>query len=167
MNCPRCHSSSTTEQEGRTVQGFRRFTASRLGDSPRPCCIEAFGCGTRGIGIEKVNSSPLHRPVHAGNVSSATAYAYGTPSLDDRRNTEIAIAVRILNDMLDLGRPDFCPRRVIIETPGKGLPRPKSPRCNKVAIWSWRTARRAACAPWSPFRSYRRLEASGLSGSCR
>jgi hypothetical protein len=25
---------------------------------------------------------------------------------DDRRNTEIAIAVRILNHMLDLGRPD-------------------------------------------------------------
>src|SRR4051794_9915592 len=25
MNCPHCHSSSTTEQEGRTVHGFRRF----------------------------------------------------------------------------------------------------------------------------------------------
>ena len=25
MNCPHCHSSSTTEREGRTVHGFRRF----------------------------------------------------------------------------------------------------------------------------------------------
>jgi hypothetical protein len=24
MNCPHCHSSSTTEREGRTVHGFRR-----------------------------------------------------------------------------------------------------------------------------------------------
>ena len=25
MNCPHCHSSSTTEREGRTVHGFRRY----------------------------------------------------------------------------------------------------------------------------------------------
>src|SRR3954471_9021762 len=31
MNCPHCHSSSTTEQEGRTVQGFRRFRCRDCG----------------------------------------------------------------------------------------------------------------------------------------
>jgi putative transposase len=32
MNCPHCHSSSTSEREGRTVHGFRRF---RCGDCGR------------------------------------------------------------------------------------------------------------------------------------
>ena len=49
---------------------------------------------------------------------------------EDRRTTEIAIAVRILNHMLDLGRR---PHRVI-RTPGKGFRRLKSPRCNKVPL---------------------------------
>src|SRR3954466_5112967 len=31
MNCPHCHSSSTTEQEGRTVHGFRRFRCRECG----------------------------------------------------------------------------------------------------------------------------------------
>jgi putative transposase len=31
MNCPHCHSSSTTEQEGRTVHGFRRFRCRDCG----------------------------------------------------------------------------------------------------------------------------------------
>src|ERR687890_1983575 len=31
MDCPHCHSSSTTEREGRTVQGFRRFWCRECG----------------------------------------------------------------------------------------------------------------------------------------
>ena len=31
MNCPHCHSSSTTEREGRTVHGFRRFRCRDCG----------------------------------------------------------------------------------------------------------------------------------------
>jgi len=31
MNCPHCQSSSTTEQEGRTVHGFRRFRCRDCG----------------------------------------------------------------------------------------------------------------------------------------
>src|SRR4029450_3229357 len=31
MDCPHCHSSSTTEQEGRTVHGFRRFRCRECG----------------------------------------------------------------------------------------------------------------------------------------
>jgi putative transposase len=31
MDCPRCHSSSTTEREGRTVHGFRRFRCRDCG----------------------------------------------------------------------------------------------------------------------------------------
>src|SRR4051812_48616872 len=31
MDCPHCHSSSTTEQEGRTVHGFRRFRCRDCG----------------------------------------------------------------------------------------------------------------------------------------
>jgi transposase-like protein len=31
MNCPHCHSSSTTEREGRTVQGCRRFQCRACG----------------------------------------------------------------------------------------------------------------------------------------
>jgi transposase-like protein len=31
MNCPHCQSSSTTEQEGRTVHGFRRFRCRECG----------------------------------------------------------------------------------------------------------------------------------------
>src|SRR5918995_412716 len=31
MDCPHCHSSSTTEREGRTVQGFRRFRCRGCG----------------------------------------------------------------------------------------------------------------------------------------
>ena len=31
MNCPHCHSSSTTEREGRTVHGFRRFRCRECG----------------------------------------------------------------------------------------------------------------------------------------
>jgi putative transposase len=31
MDCPHCHSSSTTEREGRTVQGFRRFRCRDCG----------------------------------------------------------------------------------------------------------------------------------------
>ena len=31
MNCPHCHSSSTTEQEGRTVHGSRRFRCRDCG----------------------------------------------------------------------------------------------------------------------------------------
>jgi hypothetical protein len=31
MDCPHCHSSSTTEREGRTVHGFRRFRCRDCG----------------------------------------------------------------------------------------------------------------------------------------
>jgi transposase-like protein len=31
MDCPHCHSSSTTEREGRTVHGFRRFRCRECG----------------------------------------------------------------------------------------------------------------------------------------
>src|SRR3954463_13850482 len=31
MNCPHCRSSSTTEREGRTVHGFRRFRCRKCG----------------------------------------------------------------------------------------------------------------------------------------
>ena len=31
MDCPHCHSLSTTEREGRTVQGFRRFRCRECG----------------------------------------------------------------------------------------------------------------------------------------
>ena len=31
MNCPHCHSSSTREREGRTVQGCRRFQCRHCG----------------------------------------------------------------------------------------------------------------------------------------
>ncbi len=31
MNCPHCHSSSTTEREDRTVHGFRRFRCRECG----------------------------------------------------------------------------------------------------------------------------------------
>jgi putative transposase len=31
MDCPHCQSSSTTEQEGRTVHGFRRFRCRECG----------------------------------------------------------------------------------------------------------------------------------------
>jgi putative transposase len=31
MDCPHCHSSLTTEQEGRTVHGFRRFRCRECG----------------------------------------------------------------------------------------------------------------------------------------
>src|SRR5512132_2758514 len=31
MNCPHCHSSSTSEREGRTVHGFRRFRCRECG----------------------------------------------------------------------------------------------------------------------------------------
>jgi putative transposase len=31
MDCPHCHSSSTREREGRTVQGFRRFRCRDCG----------------------------------------------------------------------------------------------------------------------------------------
>ena len=31
MNCPYCHSSSTTEREGRTVHDFRRFRCRECG----------------------------------------------------------------------------------------------------------------------------------------
>src|SRR3954467_3361650 len=31
MNCPHCHSSSTTEREGRTFHGFRRFRCQNCG----------------------------------------------------------------------------------------------------------------------------------------
>ena len=31
MNCPHCHSSLTSEQEGRTVHGFRRFRCRECG----------------------------------------------------------------------------------------------------------------------------------------
>src|SRR4051794_39485384 len=35
MNCPHCQSSSTTEQEGRTVHGFRCFRCFRCRDCGR------------------------------------------------------------------------------------------------------------------------------------
>ena len=52
----------------------------------------------------------------AGNASSATPCAFRT---EDRRTTEIAIAVRSLNHMLDL---DLLRPRRVISTLGKGRP---------------------------------------------
>ena len=91
MNCPHCQSSSTREQEGRIVQGFRRFGCQdcrrRFNERTGTALRVLFACARRSwrdpAGGSPVREGGSARPVASVAGSSATMVAKRTQRGDE------------------------------------------------------------------------------------